>query len=441
MAFHFIGIKGTGMAALACILHDEHFDVTGSDIEKYIFTQDGLEERGIPFTTFDPANIKDGDTVIIGLSFDETHPEVKAALDNPSVRTIYYNDYLGELLTRYQSICVAGTHGKSTTTGLLASCLQEEYPTGYLIGDGHGHMPEDAKYFILESCEFQRHFLAYHPDYAIITNIELDHVDYYHDMEDYISAFQSFADQVQKGLVYCGDDPWLPGLDYKVPAYSYGLSDACDYQARDVEQDENGTRYSVYFKGEKLADVAISEAGKPFLWNSLGTFALCHMLGEDTAKIVEGLQAFKGIARRFNEETAGKSVLVDDYAHHPTAIEYMIEAVRQKYPHLPVVALYKPDRYSRLQYFLDRFASSLAAADHVFLLDFPKNAVREDETITVTIDDLKERIPGAELIEIDQAGADRLKALGPAAYLFMSSKDIYLLRDLLRADIDGQPED
>ena len=185
MAFHFIGIKGTGMAALACILHDEHKEVRGSDIEKYIFTQDGLEERGIEILPFDPKNIQDNDTVIIGLSFNETHPEVKAAMDNPTVKTYYYNEYLGHLLNSYQSICVAGTHGKSTTTGILASVLKNYKPTAYLIGDGHGYMPENANYFILESCEFQRHFLAYHPEYAIVTNIELDHIDYYKDMNDW----------------------------------------------------------------------------------------------------------------------------------------------------------------------------------------------------------------------------------------------------------------
>lgn len=212
MAYHFIGIKGTGMAALACILHDEHKEVTGSDIDKYIFTEDGLRARHIPIYSFSPDNIKDNDTVIIGLSFDQTHPEVKAAMDNPTVKTYYYNEYLGILLESYSSICVAGTHGKSTTTGILGQVLSLQDECAYLIGDGHGYMPERANHFVLESCEFQRHFLAYHPDYAIITNIELDHIDYYKDMDDYVSAFQSFANQVKKGIVIFGDDEHLKNL-------------------------------------------------------------------------------------------------------------------------------------------------------------------------------------------------------------------------------------
>ena len=310
MAFHFIGIKGTGMAALAEILHDENKEVRGSDIEKYIFTQDGLEERGIEILPFDAANIQDGDTVIVGLSFDSRHPEVKAALDNPRVKTYYYNEYLGHLLERYTSICVAGTHGKSTTTGILASVLSRFEKTGFLIGDGHGHMPKDAKNFVLESCEFKRHFLAYHPDYAIVTNMEIDHIDYYKNMEDYIDAFQSFVNQIKKKAVICGDDPYLPTLSYTVPVVRYGLNEGNDYQARNVSQGPDGIEYDVFFHGALLHHVKLPEIGYPFLINSLGVFALAHTLGMEPDEIVAGLLDYKGIARRFVSEEVGESVLI-----------------------------------------------------------------------------------------------------------------------------------
>lgn len=429
---HFTGIKGTGMAALAEILHDQGMPVQGSDIEKYIFTQDGLEARQIPICPFDPANIHDGDTVIVGLSFDETHPEVAAALANPSVHVYWYNDYLGKLLQDYNSICIAGCHGKSTTTGLAASVLEEWQPTGFLVGDGHGHMPEEAQNFILESCEFKRHFLAYHPDYAILTNIELDHVDYYKDLDDYISAFQQFANQIRKEAVIFGDDPYLKDLDYPVPVVTYGEHDGNDYQAIHVQMHEDGMEYDVLHQGSILAHVALSESGHPFLWDSLGVFALAHSMGMSPEAIVRGLQDYKGINRRFVIEEVGDSVLVDDYAHHPTAIRYMIEAARDRWPDKKVIALYKPDRYSRLQYFLDGFAKSLNTADHAVVCDFPKNAVREDETVTVTIEDLLERLEDGELLDVDEASAEVLAKEAPAVYLFMSSKDIYLLKDMLK---------
>lgn len=423
------------MSALAEILHDQGYAVQGSDIEKYIFTEDGLRQRNIEILPFDPANIHDNDTVIAGLSFDENHPEIKAALANPTVQVYWYNEYLGKLLEHYTSVCIAGCHGKSTTTGIAASVLSRDASTGFLIGDGHGEMPKDARYFVLESCEFKRHFLAYHPDYAILTNIELDHVDYYKDLDDYIDAFQSFASQIKKGAVIFGDDPYLKDLKYPVPVITYGEKDGNTYQAVHIQLHPHGMRYDVKFDGEILAHVELTESGRPFLWDSLGVFALAHMLGMDPEQIVAGLQAYTGINRRFVIEEAEDSVLIDDYAHHPTAIRYMIDAARSRYPDKKIIALYKPDRYSRLQYFLDDFADALNSADHAAVLDFPKNAVREDETITVTIQDLLDRLDHGELLDVNEASADILVQEAPAVFLFMSSKDIYLLRDMLRQKI------
>ncbi len=437
MSFHFTGIKGTGMAALAEILYDQGKEVQGSDIEKYIFTEDGLRDRNIPIYPFDPENIHDNDTVIVGLSFGKDHPEVAAALANPSVKVYWYNEYLGHLLEDYTSICVAGCHGKSTTTGILASVLSLGDSTGFLIGDGHGHMPEDAKNFILESCEFKRHFLAYHPDYAIITNIELDHMDYYKDLDDYISAFTQFASQIKKGAVIFGDDPYLKDLDYPCPIITYGLEEGNDYRAINFVQGHDGMEYDVEHDGKILVHVTLDEVGYPFLWDSLGAFAMASLLGMKPEAIVEGLQAYKGINRRFVIEEIGENVLIDDYAHHPTAIHNMIAAAKAKYPDKKVIALYKPDRYSRLQYFLDGFAKSLNEADQAIVLDFPANARPEDETITVTIDDLLNKLNDGMLLDISEESAKKLEEMGPAVYLFMSSKDIYLLRDKLKNNLSN----
>ena len=436
MRFFFTGIKGTGMSALAEILYDQGADVRGSDITKYVFTQDGLEERGIEILPFDAANIQPGDTVIAGLAFDDSHPELVRAREMDDVNVYRYNEYLGHLLEDYTSICVAGCHGKSTTTGLLAHILEDWQPTGYLIGDGHGHMPADAKNFVLESCEFKRHFLAYHPDYALLTNIELDHIDYYKDLNDYISAFQSFANQVRKKAVIFGDDPYLPNLKYPVPAVTYGMNEGNDYRGVDLVEDEHGSHLAVEYKGEKIAKLDLSESGLPFVWDSLGAFALAHELGMPADEIAARIASFHGIARRFVIEEAGDSVLVDDYAHHPTAISQMIRAVRKRYPGKKVVALYKPDRYSRLQYFLDRFASSLNEADESAVLDFDANIYPEDETITVTIQDLLERLDHGRLLSIDEPSAEILADFGPAVYVFMSSKNIYLLKDLLKVRLE-----
>lgn len=433
MRIFFTGIKGTGMSALAEILNDKGLPVIGSDIEKYVFTENGLRERGIEILPFNADNIQPGDTVIAGLAFSPDHPEIRKAMEMDDVQVYWYNEYLGKLLEDYQSICIAGCHGKSTTTGLLAHILEAWKPSGYLIGDGHGHMPADAEYFALESCEFKRHFLAYHPDYALITNIELDHTDYYKDLDDYISAFQSFASQIKKKAVIFGDDPYLPDLDYPVPVVTYGMNEGNDYRGVNLVEDENGSRLSVEKDGQIIADLVLNESGLPFVWDSLGAFAMACELGMPADQAAAQIADFQGIARRFVIEEAGDSILIDDYAHHPTAITQMIRSARKRYPGRKVIALYKPDRYSRLQFFLDRFAESLNTADASAVLDFDANAKPEDETITVTIQDLLDRLDHGELLDISEQSAQRLAEQGPAVYLFMSSKNIYLLRDMLRS--------
>ncbi|MDE5759036.1 MAG: UDP-N-acetylmuramate--alanine ligase, partial [Allobaculum sp.] len=167
----------------------------------------------------------------------------------------------------------------------------------------------------------------------------------------------------------------------------------------------------------------------------LGAFARAVQLGMDPKKAAAQIANFQGIARRFVIEECKGSQLIDDYAHHPTAIRQMIRSVRKRFPGQKVIALYKPDRYSRLQFFLDRFAQALNTADASAVLDFDANAKPEDETITVTIQDLLDRLDNGQLLDIDEKSAQTLASMGPAIYLFMSSKNIYLLKELLKKEL------
>lgn len=431
MHYHFIGIKGSGMASLATILFDRGEHVTGSDIEKIIFTQMPLEERGISITTFDANNIKEDSIVIIGNAFDERNVEVQQASVMPSVTTYWYHEFLGQLLTEYTSISVAGTHGKTTTTGLLSHVMSLVSPTGYLIGDGTGEMPKDSEYFVVESCEYKRHFLAYKPEYAIITNIELDHVDYYKDMADYCDAFETFANQITKGVVLFGDDAHVRALRVRIPHLYYGLAEDNDVQARNIVQGEQGMQFDVYYKKSFFGCFKLPFVGQPLLWNSLGVIALGIMEGVSAQVLEKGLQTFPGVKRRFTIEEHGDNVFIDDYAHHPTAVKYMIEAAKIKYPTKKVIAIFKPDRYSRIAHFMDRFANEIDEADEVYLCHFPENAAKE-EGIDITIQDLADQSKKAIVIKEDEEAAKMLASRGPAVYLFMSSKDIYNLKDLVK---------
>ena len=436
MKYFCVGIKGSGMSTLAQILSDLGNRVSGYDDNKnHTFTEEGLIKRNIKIF-YEVGHPIDKDTIVTySKAFSLEHPEL-VYLKSLGLKFISYNELLGDLTRKFQTICVCGTHGKTTTSTMISDILKTNIGTNYFIGDGSGYADPKNKLFVIESCEFQRHFLAYHPDYAIITNIELDHIDYYKDINDYVSAYQSFVDQVKKKVVVYGDDPYLPHLHYKVPYVTYGYKEGNDYIAKNIRQGQFGMIFDCYHKDEFLCHIELNEVGDPFLQDALGTFALAYEMGCDVDEILEGLQEYKGIARRFVIEEVKDSVLIDDYAHHPTAIRYMIDSARKKYPDKKVVALYKPDRYSRLQYFLDDFAKSLNTADQVILCDFPKNAKREDETITVTIQDLLQRCPNGKLLDVDEPSAEILKTMCPAVFVFMSSKDIYLLKDMLKEKIE-----
>ena len=203
--YHLIGIKGSGMSALAHILYDMGHVVQGSDIEETLFTQIGLEAKGMTLYPFGKSMIEPDMTVIIGNAFKDDHIEVIKAKEI-GAKCVRYHDFLGSLASGFTSIAISGTHGKTTTTGLLSHILRLNHPTSYLIGDGTGKGVENSEYFVFEACEYQRHFLAYHPDYAIITNIEHDHPDYFKDIDDVLDAFNTFVSQCKKMVIACGDD-------------------------------------------------------------------------------------------------------------------------------------------------------------------------------------------------------------------------------------------
>ncbi len=431
MHYHFIGIKGSGMASLAEILVDLGHYVTGSDIDKYIFTQKALEAKNIPITNFHKNNIKEHSTVIIGNAFNECNEEVQQAKKIANVTCYYYHEYLGKLLQDYISISVAGTHGKTTTTGLLAHVMGFSAPTGYLIGDGTGKMPKNSKYFVVESCEYKRHFMAYKPDYAIITNIELDHVDYFHDMKDYVQAFEDFANQVTKGIVLFGDDEDVKKLSLQTRHIYYGLKEHNDVQAVNLHQDEQGMTFDVLYKGDMFGSFCLPFVGMPLLWNSLAVIAIGIMEGLSYQLLQDGLSTFTGVKRRFHIEEYHQNIYIDDYAHHPTAIRLMIEAARTKYPNRKIFAIFKPDRYSRIYHFMQAFADALLEADHVVLCHFPENAVKE-KGIHITIEDLAKLCPGALVVNEDEESAKVVAGLGDGVYLFMSSKDIYKFKNIVK---------
>ncbi|MBP2077301.1 UDP-N-acetylmuramate--L-alanine ligase [Oceanobacillus polygoni] len=416
--YHFIGIKGTGMSALAQILHDSGEKVQGSDYEKKFFTQEALEEKQIPILAFSESNIKKEYTVIAGNAFSDEHIEIQEAKRLGC--TFYrYHEFLGEWLKQYTSIAVTGAHGKTSTTGLLAHVLDETFPISYLIGDGTGNGHVDSQYFVFEACEYRRHFLSYEPDYAIMTNIDFDHPDYFTSLDDVVDAFQSMADRVKKCIIACGDDEELQKIHTKVPVIYYGFAATNDFQAQNVQETKNGTQFDVFVRNTYYDTFTIPMYGNHHILNALSVIAICHYEGIQAADI-KNLSTFKGVKRRFSEKEIAGQVIIDDYAHHPREITATIESARKKYPNKQVVAVFQPHTFTRTKTFLQEFADSLNEADSVYLCDIFGSA--REESGQLTINDLQQLISGSEILELSQT--EVLQQYKDSVVIFMGAGDI-----------------
>lgn len=212
--YYLIGIKGTGMSALAQILFDLGYEVMGSDKPDHFFTEKPLIERGIKILPFNKDNIKEDMLIVQGNAFSDTNEEVVRAKEL-NLKIYTYQEMVGKLTKMFNTITVAGCHGKTTTSAMLSHVLNNIVGANYLIGDGSGYAIKENNYFVLEACEYKRHFLSYTPQYAIITNIELDHIDYYKDIDDYIDAFREYANNAEKMVIACGDDQYTHMLEPK----------------------------------------------------------------------------------------------------------------------------------------------------------------------------------------------------------------------------------
>lgn len=407
------------MSALAQVLHDMNYHVQGSDVEKQFFTQKPLEEKGISILPFNRENIQKDQEIIVSAAYSDEHEEVAKAKEL-GLEVQKYPQFLGDFIQRFTSIAITGSHGKTSTTGLLSHVLDSAYPTSYLIGDGTGKGEADSKYFVFEACEYRRHFLNYRPDYCIMTNIDFDHPDYFKNVEDVFSAFQEMAMQVKKAIVACGDDEYLQGIHANVPVVYYGYGEDNDFQARNVSVTAEGTKFDVYVRNNFYGTFVIPGFGKHNVLNALAVIALCHYENVPVEVLENHLKTFPGVKRRFSEKKLGAQVLIDDYAHHPTEIAATIEATKQKYPSKQVVAIFQPHTFTRTKAFLNEFADALKQADSVYLCDIFGSA--RENSGNLTIEDLQSLIPGA--IVLPEEDIMSLKSHEEGILLFMGAGDI-----------------
>ena len=423
----FIGIKGTGMASLALVLNDLGFNVAGSDIKKYTFTQEPLKKAGIEVKEFSANNIKNSGQIIVkGNAFKDDNVEVKTC-ENKNITWQSYPDTVEEIIKMHTSIGVSGTHGKTSTTGLLAHVLGEAAPTSYLIGDGEGKGVKDSRFFVYEADEYRRHFLAYHPDYQIMTNIDFDHPDYFKDQADYTSAFQTAADQTRKGLFVWGGNERLRKLHSDIPKYTYGFEDNDDFQAVNIKRTTKGSSFTVVNHGKNIGEFQIHLFGDHNILNTTAVIAVAYTEKIPVADIKKGLLTYKGAKRRFSEKDFGDINIIDDYAHHPTEMKATIQAARQKFPQKKLVVVFQPHTFSRTKKYAKDFERILRDVDKAYVT--PIYASAREASGDISSDDLVAKIPGSEVIDLDNI-AD-LAQNRNSVIVFMGAGDIQKYEDAL----------
>lgn len=418
--YHFIGIKGSGMSALANILHDEGYQVQGSDVDTYFFTQAGLEMNNIPILPFNESNIKENMTVILGNAFSDEHPEAVRAKEL-GLEVSRYNHFLGKFIEQYTSIGVSGAHGKTSTTGLLAHVLSGLDKTSYLIGDGTGCGVENARYFALEADEYRGHFLTYKPDYGIITNIDFDHPDYFKDLDHVMQLFGEYTNQVKKAVIACGDDEDVRRLSIDSQTYYYGLEENNDFIAKNIMKKSVGSVFDVEFRGESLGTYQIPLYGNHNIQNAVSVLAVCYLEELDLDLVRELFLSYGGVKRRFNEKLVHGQHIIDDYAHHPNEISATIDAAKQRHPDKKITAIFQPHTFSRTEALMERFAQSLNEADAVYLA--PIFASAREQSGNVTIEDLAQAIP-QEVTVLTEDDVSPLLDHKEDVLLFMGAGDI-----------------
>lgn len=429
MKYYCIGIKGTGMSTLAQILSDLGNEVSGYDDAKdYKFTQKGLDDRKIKIY-YDNDHDIDKDTIVTySVAFKEDHKELKRVRE-AGLTIKKYNEIVGEVVDMFDTIGVAGTHGKTTTSSLIRHILEESVGCNYFVGAGDGYVDRKNKYFVIECDEFNRHFLAYHPKYSVITNIEPEHLECYKDIDDIRNTFEKFANQTKDLVVVCGDNEEIRKIDYKTNTLFYGFNSNNDVVIDNINLTEKGSSFDIIIKNELYGSFNIPLYGKHMVLDAVAAIIMCKNLGISKEIIEKSLQTFKNAKRRFAEEKVKDTTIIDDYAHHPTEIKVTLEAIKQKYPDKKLVVVFKPNTYSRTKDFTKEFISSLSIADKVFMTEIDSNRERQEDYPGVNSNIILDHIKDGEII--DEKSISKLLPYKNDVICFMSCASVsHLIEEL-----------
>jgi UDP-N-acetylmuramate--alanine ligase len=429
MHYHIVGIAGAGMSAIAHVLLDQGHTVSGSDMQRNALAE-ALAARGATiFYGHDAAQVAGAQALVATSAAKPDHPEIMAARER-GIAVLKRADLWREWSAQRQVVAVAGTHGKTTTTAMIALALTRAGRNpGFLIGGEAPDFERNARWgdptapLVIEADEYDRTFLALTPQIAVITNVEWDHVDIYSSPAEYEQAFQAFANSVrqQHNLIVCGDDPGALGAISQPNATQYGIDDSIardpvscrrallDWMAANAQASADGTSFEIWrydrrtFATYSLGACRIGLYGEHNVRNALAALAATTALGVDPGVTVAALAEYHGTRRRFElKGEAGGVTVIDDYAHHPTEVRATLAAARGRYPGRRIVVYLQPHTYSRTLALLDQWATAFddaltgqaagagRGADVVLVGDI--YAARERDTLGIDSSSLAQRI-------------------------------------------------
>jgi UDP-N-acetylmuramate--alanine ligase len=382
---HFIGIGGAGMSGIAEVLINQGYEISGSDLRESTVTR-RLQAKGATiFFGHSESNVEGANVVVNSSAVDEHNPEMTGAR-NHRIPIVRRAEMLGELMRYRHGIAVAGTHGKTTTTSLLASVLAagDCDPTfvigGLLNSAGANAQLGASRYLVAEADESDASFLHLQPMVAIVTNIDADHMDTYDG--DFSKVKKTFVEFLHNlpfyGLaVVCGDDPVVQEIIPEIarPVLTYGFDEGNDYRAINVTQNAMSTSFTAMRPdGLKAVDITVNMPGHHNVLNALAAVAVATDEGLADVAIQSGLQQFQGVGRRFQvygeyEVQEGSAMLVDDYGHHPREVAATISAIREGWPERRLVMVYQPHRFTRTRDLYEDFVDVLSQVDSLVLLE------------------------------------------------------------------------
>lgn len=377
---HFIGIGGISMSGLAQIALNDGYKVTGSDWNKSDITEK-LEKLGANIVygrgAVNREGIEKASLVVYTAAAKADNPEMIAAKER-GVRIIDRAEFLGAVMKNYShAVGVSGTHGKTTTTSMLAHAMinAELDPTISVGGEldliGGNIRTGKSDYFVTEACEYSNSFLKFYPTIALITNIEEDHLDFFSGIDEIIASFRRFAlltEGAGKVVALGSDENIKKALDKTgLDITTYGMEDIYDYYPQNIKYHAGFPRFDIYRNGNKRCSIQLNVPGEHNILNALATIAVCDLLGVDASAAAKGIENFKGTHRRFEKKGfVNNAVIIDDYAHHPTEIKATLKAAKA-FEHNRIICIFQPHTYSRTRTLWNEFKEAFDDADELIL--------------------------------------------------------------------------